>query len=117
MVQAETCREILREKFQCESVLLPVPIGIATMVDLIVMASTLGDFSLEEHQPTDGWKLVQHPKSFQASLRQISFAAHRAFLKAHVSMDTILRLAKNIPGHVNDIQEILNSEELKSSCS
>lgn len=108
-IEAEKNRLILNQEFNWETLLMPVPIGIATLVDLIVMASTLGDFSLDEHQPKGGFQFVKHPKSFQASLVQISFAGHRAFLKAHVNMDKILLLTRNVPGFIVDILEILES--------
>lgn len=112
-IHAETSREICRREFECETLLLPVPIGIATMVDLVVMASTLGDFSLDDHKPEGGFQMVKHPKSFQACLKQVSFAGHQAFLRAHVNMDKILLLGKSVPGYINSILEIfeLNDKE------
>lgn len=101
----------MKENFEIESLLMPVPIGIATMVDLIVMASTLSDFSLEAHTPRGGFQFVKHPESFHASLQQVSFAANQAFLKAHINMDKILRLAKRMSDSSESIKTIFESGE------
>ena len=101
----------MKENFEIESLLLPVPEGIATMVDLIVMTSSLSDFSMEAHPPPGGFKWVNYPDSFYASLQQVSFAAHGAFLKAHMSMDKILLLAKRMSDNVESINAIFESGE------
>ena len=99
----------MKETFKFELLLLPVPVGIATMVDLMVMTSTLNDYSLKAHQPPGGFKLVNYPESFHASLQQVSFGAHGAFLKAHINMEKISIYAKRMFENAENIQRILKS--------
>ena len=112
-IRAETYRLAVKENFEVESLLFPVPIGIATMVDLIVMASTLSDFSLESNPPEGGFRFVKHSKSFHASLQQVSFSAHEAFSKAHINMNHIQLLAKSMSDKVETIGRCLPPESGK----
>lgn len=83
------------------------------MVDLIVMTATLGDFSLEAHPPEGGFRFVKYPKSFHASLQQVSFSAHEAFLKAHINMKYIEFLAEEMSDKVERIERIFESGEVQ----
>lgn len=99
------------ESSQLENLLIPVPFGIATLSHLKIMAACLGDFSMAAHEPIGGFKHVKYPNSFQASLVQISNTGHGAYLKAHVNMDKIRLYTLNVPGYMEDIIEMLESQD------
>jgi len=110
-IRNETAHVALFESCQLENLLMPIPYGIATLSDLKIMAACLGDFSMAANGPEGGFKHVKYPNSFQASLVQVSNAGHKAFLKAHVNMDKIRLYTLNVPGYMEDIFEILESQE------
>ncbi|CAC5363419.1 unnamed protein product [Mytilus coruscus] len=98
-----------------ENFLLPAPISVAILGQLMAIASTI-DFSLEKHAPTDGFKYVKQPGSFRACLVQISTSGCDAFTTADKNMDKIRLYCMQFQGHVQNLVRILKgSKEEKST--
>ncbi len=106
-IQEQTIQVVIAGEMNAEKLLMPLPYGIAAMKDLKIMATYLGDFSLQEQTPLNGFQHIENPNSFQACLMQISNASRQAFVKAHVNMDGIWERAKNMPDYVQLIDRIL----------
>lgn len=73
-----------------EHLLSPAPIGIAILGDLMCFAATMKDFGIDANvSPEHEFKHIKYPKSFRASLVQVSHLGYKAFKAAHVNMDKI----------------------------
>lgn len=89
-----------------ENFLLPAPTSVAILGQLMAIASTI-DFSLEKHEPIDGFKHVKQPGSFRACLVQISTSGCDAFTTGHKNMDKIRLYCLQFQGHVKDLVRII----------
>ena len=61
--------------------LFPAPKAIATLGQLMLI-STAKDFSMKNQEPLNGFRYMEHPGSFRASLVQVSNSGWRAFNEA-----------------------------------
>ncbi|XP_078533308.1 uncharacterized protein LOC144819211 [Lissotriton helveticus] len=90
-----------------EEFLMPAPISIAILGELAAISSAGGDFSINLNPPKGGFKLLQYPDSFSASLMQICNSAWFAFNTANKNMDQIRLLSGFIPRVSAEIVKIL----------
>ena len=78
----ETALMMISSSINWADFLTPAPMCIALLGQLMLI-STEKDFSLEKQRPENGFKYIEHPESFRASLLQVSNAGWRAFNEAH----------------------------------
>ncbi|KAG8127730.1 hypothetical protein E2320_014623 [Naja naja] len=93
-----------------EEFLMPAPISIAILGELIFISTGQGDFSINMLPPEEGFQHLKYPESFKASLCQVSNQGWAAFNEAHVNMDQIRLLASSIPEQMNTIVRTLIQE-------
>ena len=113
-----------------EEKIMPAPFTIALLGQLVIISSTV-DFKLKA--PKDGFKLVEWPDSFRASLAQVTGEGYKAFNIAHQCMDEIRLTTSQVPGHLVSAVKLLaggsdyevkntlpivlqNIEDIASSC-
>ena len=84
------------------------------------MIATSGtDFALFSDQKSE-FKFLKWPKSFRASLFQVSNSVCTAFRHAHKNMDFIRLSMKRVPGHLSDALQLLTegtAEEITDGLS
>ena len=84
------------------------------------MIATSGtDFALFSDQKSE-FKFLKWPKSFRASLFQVSNSVCTAFRHAHKNMDLIRLSMKRVPGHLSDALQLLTegtAEEITDGLS
>jgi hypothetical protein len=97
-------------KLNWEHLLSPAPLSISVLGDLMVLSNVAQDFSLEKGRPADGFKFMKWPKSFRATLVQISNTGYTTFLKAHTNMDQIRLHTMAIPAQMKQATSILFSK-------
>lgn len=99
-----------------ESFLLPAPISVAILGQLMAIATTI-DFSLTKNAPTGGFQYIKHPDSFRACLVQISISGCDAFTTAHKNMDKIGLYCMTFREYVHDLVNMMlkGNEQDKSS--
>lgn len=90
-----------------EEFLMPAPISIAILGELIFISTGQGDFSINMLPPEGGFQHLKYPESFKASLCQVSNRGWTAFNEAHVNMDQIRLLASSIPEQMKTIVRTL----------
>lgn len=90
-----------------EEFLMPAPISIAILGQLVFISAGQGDFSINKNPPKDGFKHIKYPESFRACLCQVSNQGWKAFNTAHVNMDQIRLLSMSVPGRMKVIVKIL----------
>ncbi|XP_039373010.1 uncharacterized protein LOC120392358 [Mauremys reevesii] len=90
-----------------EEFLMPAPISIAILGQLVFISAGQGDFSINKNPPKDGFKHIKYPESFRACLCQVSNQGWAAFNTAHVNMDQIRLLSMSVPGRMKAIVKIL----------
>ena len=73
----ETALMMISSSINWADFLTPAPMCIALLGQLMLI-STEKDFSLEKQRPENGFKYIEHPESFRASLVQVSNAGWRA---------------------------------------
>nr|XP_020634196.1 uncharacterized protein LOC110070821 [Pogona vitticeps] len=93
-----------------EEFLMPAPISIAILGELIFISTGQGDFSINTLPPEGGFQHLKYPESFKASLCQVSNRGWTAFNEAHVNMDQIRLLANGIPEQMKTIVRTLVQE-------
>ncbi|CAF0800080.1 unnamed protein product [Didymodactylos carnosus] len=82
-----------------EEMIISGPISISLLGQVLVISSKR-DFSLEENRPEGGFKYIRYPKSFRATLTQISNEGWSAFMEAHSNMNKIQLYMQQIPNHI-----------------
>lgn len=85
----ETALLMISSRINWAGFLTPAPMCIALLGQLMLI-STEKDFSLEKREPKDGFKYMQYPDSFRASLVQVCNAGWRAFNEAHTVKTKIM---------------------------
>lgn len=80
--EKETSLMMISSSINWADFLTPAPMCIALLGQLMLI-STEKDFSLEKQRPLNGFKYIEQPESFSASLVQVSNAGWRAFNEAH----------------------------------
>lgn len=92
----ETASLMISSRINWADFLTPAPMCIALLGQLMLI-STEKDFSLKMREPKDGFKYMQYPESFRASLVQVCNAGWRAFNEAHK-----VKTKKNAPIQVTE---------------
>ncbi|XP_072123087.1 uncharacterized protein [Mobula birostris] len=95
-----------------EEFLMPGPLSIAILGEIIFISAG-EDFAIDKIVPKEGFKYMKYPKSFRASLVQVSNEGWRAFQEAHKNMDQIRLLAVNIPIDMRDVVKFLMQKDPK----
>uniref|UniRef100_K7F087 Uncharacterized protein n=1 Tax=Pelodiscus sinensis TaxID=13735 RepID=K7F087_PELSI len=90
-----------------EEFLMPAPISIAILGQLVFISAAQKDFSINKNPPTGGFKHIRYPESFRACLCQVSNQGWEAFNAAHGNMNRIRLLCMNVPGWEKVIVKIL----------
>ncbi|KAJ6652935.1 hypothetical protein lerEdw1_010293 [Lerista edwardsae] len=93
-----------------EEFLMPAPISIAILGELVFISAAQGDFSINKLPPEGGFQHLKYPESFKASLCQVSNRGWAAFNEAHVNMDQIRLLSSGIPEQMKTIVRTLFQE-------
>ncbi|XP_015266839.1 PREDICTED: uncharacterized protein LOC107110555 [Gekko japonicus] len=102
---------IMKPYANWEEYLMPAPLSVAILGQLIFISAGQGDFSINKHPPPNGFKYISYPESFRACLCQVSNEGWHAFNEAHVNMDRIRLLTARIPGRMKLIVQTLFQEE------
>jgi hypothetical protein len=105
----ENFKMMIGGKFNWEHLLSPAPLSVSVLGDLMVLSSVAQDFSLEKGRPENGFKYMEWPKSFRATLVQISNTGYTTFLKAHTNMDQIRLHTMAVPAQMKEATTILFS--------
>jgi len=101
------------EDFNALEKITPAPLAVALLAQIVlVSAQYKTDFGLE--CPRTGCKYMEYPRSFKASLLQMSFSAYNAFNKAHVNMDEIQMLTRMMPTEVrNAVMTLVQGDDVE----
>ncbi|XP_072906498.1 uncharacterized protein [Hemitrygon akajei] len=103
---------ILQPYSNWEQFLMPGPISIAILGEIIFLSAG-EDFAIDKMVPNGGVKYMKYPKSFRASLVQVSNEGWEAFQQAHKNMDQIRLLAVNVPTDMRDVVKFLMQKDPK----
>ncbi|KAM6473008.1 uncharacterized protein PHA67_005989 [Liasis olivaceus] len=95
-----------------EEYLMPGPISIAILGELACIAAEQGDFTINKVPPVNGYKYMEHPDSFHASLMQVSNSGWQAFNIAHKNMEGIRLLSLDVPEQIKMIVQTLFQEDV-----
>ncbi|XP_077180655.1 uncharacterized protein LOC143831505 [Paroedura picta] len=98
---------IMKPYANWEEYLMPAPLSIAILGQLIFISAGQGDFSINRNPPPRGFRYIRYPESFRACLCQVSNEGWHAFNEAHVNMDRIRLLTASIPGRMKMMVETL----------
>ncbi|XP_054834078.1 uncharacterized protein LOC129328815 [Eublepharis macularius] len=101
---------IMKPYANWEEYLMPAPLSIAILGNLIFISAGQGDFSINKNPPPRGFRYLRYPESFRACLCQVSNEGWHAFHEAHVNMDKIRLLTASIPGRMKLLVETLFQE-------
>lgn len=82
-----------------EDLVSPAP-SVVNLLGTLLVAAKPADFSMRETPPVGGFKYIEQPDSFQATLAQLSGSCSRAFVVSHRSMETIHDRMKKVPHYV-----------------
>ncbi|XP_062911487.1 uncharacterized protein LOC134350347 [Mobula hypostoma] len=93
-----------------EQFLMPGPSSVHILGQLIFL-SAREDFAIDKMVPKDGFKYIKYPKSFRASLVQVSNEGWEAFQEAHNNMDQIRLLALNVTTDMTEVMMILAQDD------
>ncbi|XP_072906495.1 uncharacterized protein [Hemitrygon akajei] len=95
-----------------EQFLMPGPLSIAILGEIIFISAG-EDFAIDKVVPKKGFQYMKYPKSFRASLVQVSNEGWEAFQEAHKNMDQIRLLAVNVPNDMRDVVKFLMQDDPK----
>ncbi|PVF99250.1 hypothetical protein CPB86DRAFT_299093 [Serendipita vermifera] len=87
-----------------------VPLLTALQGSMLVLASTLNDFSLttqKDGAPPVAWEYASDPSSFKICLQQLALGGDRSFEEAHANMDRLSLLAKQLPQSIATVIQLL----------
>ncbi|XP_078530755.1 uncharacterized protein LOC144817800 [Lissotriton helveticus] len=111
ITKAEDVRQDIAQKMapyaNWEEFLMPAPISIAILGELAAISSASGDFSINLNPPKSGFKHMQYPESFAATLMQVCNKAWVSFSTANKNMDQIRLLTGAMPSAAKEIVKIL----------
>ncbi|XP_054833433.1 uncharacterized protein LOC129328408 [Eublepharis macularius] len=93
-----------------EEYLMPAPLSIAVLGQLIFISAGQGDFSINRNPPPQGFQYIKYPESFRACLCQVSNEGWHAFNEAHISMNQIRLLTLKIPEKIKFVVQTLLQE-------
>jgi hypothetical protein len=88
--------------------LVPVPMGIAVMSQLLVSSSVARDFAIDTIAQ-EKIPLLIHPKSFRTTLVQIVNESYEAFMLAHINMEKIQLQMAQVPDYVKECDKIIKT--------
>ncbi len=89
--------------------LVPAPMGIAVLSQLMICASRVTDFKIDKID-REAIPLIQHPSSFRTTVVQIVNEAYNAFMKAQTNMERIQSQMAKVPGYVKECVNIIKSD-------
>ncbi|XP_038673154.1 uncharacterized protein LOC119976609 [Scyliorhinus canicula] len=92
---------LLKPYSNWEQFLMPGPLSVAILGE-IIFVSAGEDFEIDKNVPIGGFKYMKYPKSFRASLVQVSNQGWEAFQEAHKNMDQIRLHSLTVPGDMKD---------------
>ncbi|XP_051868634.1 uncharacterized protein LOC127568666 isoform X2 [Pristis pectinata] len=95
-----------------EQFLMPGPLSVAILGEIIFLSAG-EDFAIDKNAPKGGFKHMKYPKSFRASLVQVSNKGWEAFQEAHKNMDQIRLLAVTVPTDMRDVVKFLMQKDPK----
>ncbi|XP_051868637.1 uncharacterized protein LOC127568668 [Pristis pectinata] len=95
-----------------EQFLMPGPLSVAILGEIIFLSAG-EDFAIDKNAPKEGFKHMKYPKSFRASLVQVSNKGWEAFQEAHKNMDQIRLLAVTVPTDMRDVVKFLMQKDPK----
>ncbi|XP_041067854.1 uncharacterized protein LOC121290884 isoform X2 [Carcharodon carcharias] len=87
---------LLKPYSNWEQFLMPGPLSVAILGE-ITFLSAGEDFEIDKETPIGGFKYLKYPKSFRASLVQVSNQGWEAFQEAHKNMDQIRLHTLTVP--------------------
>ena len=91
-------------------VMSSIPLAIYALGQLMIIASTVDDVSINHPPPWNGkFNHIKYPDSLRTTLLQISNRGYEAFNKAHFSMMTIHNYSKQIIRSVIDVEKLLKN--------
>ncbi|CAF2752566.1 unnamed protein product [Rotaria sp. Silwood2] len=99
-----------------EDCMITAPATINLLGQVMVVASRV-DVSFDHYSPNRVYQYIKYPKSFRATLLQISNDGYRAFLGAHTSMNKIQLYMQQIPLNIKTIIRLLSSKASTSLVS
>jgi len=102
--------EMVSKHSEMEDMLVSAPESVALLAQLMIISSSTEDFKLEK--PIKGRFEFIKDGSFRSSLVQVSNDGHSAFNEAHKSMGTIYAKSENIPSLVQQVVNILKSDDV-----
>ncbi|XP_078261616.1 uncharacterized protein LOC144596745 [Rhinoraja longicauda] len=95
-----------------EQFLMPGPLSVAILGEIIFL-SAREDFAIDKGMPKEGFKFIKYPKSFRASLVQVSNEGWEAFQIAHKNMDQIRLLSMTVPTDMREVVKFLMQKNPK----
>lgn len=95
-----------------EQFLMPGPLSVAILGEIIFLSAG-EDFAIDKGMPEEGFKFMKYPKSFRASLVQVSNEGWEAFQIAHKNMDQIRLLSVMVPTDMKDVVKFLMQKNPK----
>ncbi|XP_078085499.1 uncharacterized protein LOC144504276 [Mustelus asterias] len=87
---------LLKPYSNWEQFLMPGPLSVAILGEIIFISAG-EDFEIDKNAPIGGFKYMKYPKSFRASLVQVSNQGWEAFQEAHKNMDQIRLHSLTVP--------------------
>ncbi|KAF8131746.1 hypothetical protein K438DRAFT_1998837 [Mycena galopus ATCC 62051] len=93
--------------------LQPAPLSIALLGSILILASSVDDFSLNSKAPPGAppfvWKYARHPDSFKACLQQMVGNGYLAFGTAHKNMEVIRANSGAIPDVIKNTVTVIRT--------
>ncbi|KAF8175917.1 hypothetical protein K438DRAFT_1979424 [Mycena galopus ATCC 62051] len=93
--------------------LQPAPLSIALLGSILIIASSVDDFSLNSKAPPGAppfvWKYARHPDSFKACLQQMVGNGYLTFGTAHKNMEVIRANSGAIPDVIKSTVTVIRT--------
>ncbi|XP_067844617.1 putative uncharacterized protein MYH16 isoform X2 [Heptranchias perlo] len=93
-----------------EQFLMPGPLSVAILGEIIFLSAG-EDFAIDKNMPKNGFQYIKYPKSFRASLVQVSNQGWEAFQEAHKNMDQIRLHALTVPNDMKDVVKFIMQKD------
>ncbi|XP_078413637.1 uncharacterized protein LOC144689976 isoform X2 [Cetorhinus maximus] len=97
---------LLKPYSNWEQFLMPGPLSVAILGEIIFLSAG-EDFEIDKETPIGGFKYLKYPKSFRASLVQVSNQGWEAFQEAHKNMDQIRLHTLTVPIDMKDAMKFI----------
>ncbi|XP_019355940.2 uncharacterized protein LOC106738386 isoform X1 [Alligator mississippiensis] len=110
----EEAELLMKPEADWEKFLLPAPIIVALLGQLVCIPVEKGDFSICEHAPSGGYRYFKETKSFKVCLQEVCDRVWDAFQLGRNKATLIRRQLKNVPRKMEDlIQGFLQDVNMK----